>query len=127
MLYLALLILQAQAQTIIEDFSEPNPLSRWSFSNGSEFPGATGSLNLSTTPWGTNCGRLVYNFEKGGHYVAGLHTLPQSVSLAWISMVVRSPACLHPALRVVPMYTWCSVCVRVWSCVWVGVSVSVWA
>ena len=57
------------ANITIDDFESPSSPAPWSFSNGPEFPGATGSLSLGTGHHGRGA-HLAYNFTGGGAYVS---------------------------------------------------------
>ena len=58
----------------------------WSFSNGPEFPGATGSLEIV----GMNSIRLHGDFSKGGNYVALWHYFQKPLDLSAISFTVKT-------------------------------------
>lgn len=63
----------------------------WSFNNGSEFPGATGSLTLE--PGARNEApalKLVGDFTGGGGYVQAGRNLPDS-DIRELSMRVKNP------------------------------------
>ncbi len=53
---------------------QKNPLDGWTFSNGREFPGATGELRWNDREGhgAPGCAEVVFSFEKGGNYVAGM-------------------------------------------------------
>ncbi|UCG16387.1 MAG: beta-galactosidase [Phycisphaerales bacterium] len=77
-----------------ETFATAESLDGWSFSNGREWPGATGKLE-----WRAGAGRtgdgaaaLSYNFEKGGHYVAAIVDLPQDREVKAVRLWVHKPA-----------------------------------
>lgn len=62
------------AEVLIEDFPAPES-KNWIFGNGSEFPGAQGSFEVSQADKPNNlkadyCGKLSFDFSGGGAYVA---------------------------------------------------------
>jgi len=74
-------------------FPDADSLKSWSFSNGPEWPGATGRL-----AWHADAGRehdgaaaLSYNFEKGGNYVAAIVPLPPSPAVKAVRLWVHKP------------------------------------
>ncbi len=80
-----------------EDFESPGAASRWRFSNGPEFPGASGAFKVVSTPvhGGKFAGRLDFDFAKGGGYVAAETDFPagivgRGVSF-WASLSVPGP------------------------------------
>jgi len=90
----------APTETLVDDFEGGSSPAPWTFANGPEFPGATGSLTLTTGYTGHGM-RLAYDFSAGGAYVSAGLTLPQPLSAAAIAFRVRSPAGIHVTLRVV--------------------------
>jgi hypothetical protein len=71
----------------------------WIFSNGPEYPGATGSL----APLPADIGpgeRLTYDTAQGGNYVSASYILPQPISGAAISFLVRNSGGSDAQLRV---------------------------
>ena len=87
------------ADTLIDNFESPNAPTPWTFYNGSEFPGATGSLTSGPGYVGKGA-HLSYNLSQGGHYVSANLTLPTPLTLAAISFWVRSPTNIDIRLRV---------------------------
>jgi hypothetical protein len=64
------------AEVLIEDFPAPES-KNWIFGNGSEFPGAQGSFEVSQADKPNSlkadyCGKLKFDFSNGGAYVAAL-------------------------------------------------------
>ncbi len=97
------LIVAAQttsADILIDDFERPNAPAPWTFSNGPEFPGATGSLSVGTGYSGQGA-HLAYNLSQGGHYVSANRTLPTPLSVTAIAFWVKSPPNITIVLRVV--------------------------
>jgi len=68
----------------------------WRFSEGAEFPGATGSVE--TTRNGTL--DLRYDFRGGGNYVAASCDLDPPLTIARVSLRMRKPAEAEIAVRV---------------------------
>src|ERR1700722_20804016 len=90
----------AQAtQTTIDDFSSPSSPSPWVFSNGPEFPGATGSLTSGPGASGPGAA-LAYDFTGGGNYVSVTLTLPTPLNLTALGYSARASG-VHTVLRVV--------------------------
>ena len=88
------------AEHLIDDFEGPQAPAPWVFSNGPEFPGATGSLTTAAGHAGTGA-HLAYDFSGGGAYVAASRTLDTAVPAAAISLWVRNAPGIHVTLRVV--------------------------
>src|SRR5271170_2336809 len=90
----------AQAtETTIDDFSSPSSPSPWVFSNGPEFPGATGSLTSGPGASGKGAA-LAYDFTGGGTYVAMTLTLTTPITAGVIGYSAKA-AGVHTVLRVV--------------------------
>ena len=87
------------ADTLIDSFDNRSTVAPWTFSNGPEFPGASGSLSLGTGYSGQGA-HLSYDFSKGGSYVGAFLNLATPISAAAISFWVRSPADISVTLRV---------------------------
>jgi hypothetical protein len=82
----------AQDLIVLDDFEQPlGP--KWSFSNGAEFPGASGSFErvAEATCEGTGGGRLRFDFTKGGAYVQATIQLPDDPPLAAVELWIRKP------------------------------------
>jgi MYXO-CTERM domain-containing protein len=60
---------------VIDDFEAASAPTPWQFSNGGEFPGATGSLTTGTGHTGKGA-HVAYDFTGGGAYVAFGRALP---------------------------------------------------
>jgi hypothetical protein len=86
-------------QTTIDDFSSPTSPAPWVFSNGPEFPGATGSLAAGPGETGPGAA-LAYDFRGGGSYVAMTLTLPKPLTAGAIGYSARA-AGVRTVLRVV--------------------------
>lgn len=80
-----------------EDFESPGASGRWRFSNGPEFPGASGAFKVVASPVhsGKRAGRLDFDFRKGGEYVETLTLFPAAVAgpgvSFWASLSVPGP------------------------------------
>jgi hypothetical protein len=86
---------------LVDNFESLTSPAPWQFYNGSEYPGATGSLTLGTGYSGHGA-HLAYDFSKGGRYVEAYLSLPTPVaSAAFASFWVKSPATILLRLRVV--------------------------
>jgi hypothetical protein len=81
----------AGADELIEDFEGPDAASRWTFSNGPEFPGADGQLRVLAAEGegGSAGGVLSFDFTGGGSYVAALRTLEAPVACQGISFSLK--------------------------------------
>ena len=77
----------------VEDF-ENGAAERWSFSNGPEFPGATGTFGVlpDAARDGSAGGRLSFDFTKGGAYVQCTTALPTQPALDAVDLWIRKPA-----------------------------------
>jgi hypothetical protein len=89
----------AAAETVIDDFSAASSPAPWVFSNGPEFPGATGSLTAGSGASGSGAA-LAYDFTGGGNYVAMTLTLPTPLTVTVIGYSARASG-VHTVLRVV--------------------------
>ena len=64
----------------------------WAFHNGSEFPGATGSLERAEEAGRDGAGgRLSFDFTGGGAYVQATLKLPEQPALEAVELWVRKP------------------------------------
>jgi MYXO-CTERM domain-containing protein len=86
-------------ETVVDDFEAADSPMPWVFSNGSEFPGATGSFTSGTGHTGKG-GILEYDLTKGGHYVSASLTLGTPITAAAIAYWAKVPAGIHATLRV---------------------------
>jgi hypothetical protein len=70
-----------------------DPLAGWTFSNGHEFPGATGELKWNVTEGHDKpgCAEVRYSFDKGGNYVAVVMPLPQSNDARRVRLWLKKP------------------------------------
>lgn len=93
-----------QNSRLIDDFDHSRKLQHWRFSNGPEFPGASGSLLLGSGHQGRGA-ILKYRFTcsgigQCGHYVAAIWNAPSRLDVspgAALALVVR----LSPEVRLV--------------------------
>ena len=77
----------------VADFDSTWRDGRWTFSNGSEFPGARGQFARAKSAahkgqWG---GRLGFDFSGGGNYVAAILRLDRAPDVAAVRVWVRKP------------------------------------
>jgi hypothetical protein len=84
---------------LIDDFEGANSPSPWTFSNGPEFPGATGSLSSGVGYHGKGA-HLFYDFRPGGNYVSANLRLPAMLSGDAIAFRARTPAGARVTLRI---------------------------
>jgi hypothetical protein len=93
---------------LIDNFDGSRGLQRWSFSNGAEFPGASGTLSLGPGHQGRGA-VLAFEFAcldrtHCGHYVAAIWKAPSPVDVtrgAALSMWVSLPPDVRPTVRVI--------------------------
>ncbi|HEX2673696.1 MAG TPA: hypothetical protein VHM25_22615, partial [Polyangiaceae bacterium] len=69
---------------------ESATLTQWKYLDGSDFPGAKGSLSSSPGHTGTGA-HLSYDFSGGGKYVGATFVLPSPVQANAVALWVRSP------------------------------------
>jgi hypothetical protein len=84
---------------VIDDFESPTSPAPWVFSNGPEFPGATGSLTSGPGVMGKGAA-LAYDFSGGGNYVAMTLTLPKPLTMTALGYSARVSG-VRTVLRVV--------------------------
>lgn len=84
---------------LVDDFEGASSPAPWIFSNGAEFPGATGSLSRGAgyTGYGAH---LAYDMSAGGNYVAAIDWLPTPVTAARLLLWVKSPGGMRVQVRV---------------------------
>ena len=87
------------ADQLIDDFDQGANRAPWTFSNGPEFPGATGSLGIDKGHSGKGA-CLAYDLSRGGHYVSANLSFPLPVAASAISFWVKSPLGILVGLRV---------------------------
>jgi hypothetical protein len=80
-------------ETLVDDFSASS--TTWTFYNGAEFPGATGSLSL-VPGWSGQGLRISFNMTGGGHYVSA----DKNFSLPAVPSALAFRAKYGPATRV---------------------------
>lgn len=80
----------AAAETLSTSGSVP-----WIFSNGPEFPGATGSLSYSS-----GAVKLAFDITNGGNYVSATHWIKTPVAADALELRVKSPGGVHLQFRV---------------------------
>ncbi len=100
----ALLVLLAApnahaATTVLDDFESASAPSPWTFYDGSEFPGATGSIGAGPGHAGHGL-ELSYDLTQGGNYVAANLALTVPVAARAIGFWARSFAGPRVVLRV---------------------------
>jgi hypothetical protein len=89
----------AAKEFVIDDFEGATSPKPWVFSNGPEFPGATGSLAGGPGAMGKGAA-LAYDFAGGGSYVAMTLTLPEPLTVTAIGYFAKV-AGVRTTLRVV--------------------------
>ena len=82
--WIVLPALAAEPEAELENFEAGLLPSRWTFSNGPEFPGARGSLERTSTAahQGKFGGELKFDFTGGGNYVAAILRMPETGAAA---------------------------------------------
>lgn len=86
-------------ETVLDDFESAQAPAPWVFSNGPEFPGATGSLAKGAGHAG-NGAVLTYDLTGGGHYVGATLTLATAIQADAIAYWVRAAPGINATLRV---------------------------
>ncbi len=86
-------------ETVLDAFEAASSPAPWTFSNGPEFPGATGSLASGPGIMGKGAA-LSYDFSAGGNYVAMSLTLPAPLTATAIGYAAKA-AGVRTVLRVV--------------------------
>lgn len=83
----------AMAAVIPVDDFENTPESAWSFTNGSEYPGARGSFSISRKGgYATSrCGILAWDFGGGGNYVQVSRSLPKISQVRSLRLWIKKP------------------------------------
>jgi len=89
--------LLSQAPESVSLFEKDAPCYGWSFDNGREFPGATGSLSVDASDSGAL--KLEGDFSKGGNYVEAKRAL-QDLDLSELSFKMKSPDAERVTVRV---------------------------
>jgi hypothetical protein len=79
----------AEAQSAIAS-CETATLEQWTYLDGSDFPGAKGSLSSAPGHTGT-CARLSYDFSVGGKYVGATFILASPAQASAVALWVKSP------------------------------------
>lgn len=82
------------ATALTARFDTPEELDAWSFSNGAEFPGATGSMAYDDRDGHGKAGCLAlrYSFAGGGNYVQATWALPRESTSRTMSLWLKKPA-----------------------------------
>jgi len=89
----------AATESTLDDFESAASPAPWVFSNGAEFPGATGSLTSGPGAVGRGAA-LAYDFTQGGQYVAMTLTLPVPITATALGFSAKMSG-VHAVLRVV--------------------------
>ena len=84
--FLLLLSASVAEAVLIGKFDSAESLAPWVFTNGPEYPGATGSLTLGPGHGGSGA-RLAFDISAGGNYV-GRHRHPGQAHGGWRDPVV---------------------------------------
>jgi hypothetical protein len=95
---------EAEADELIDDFESPSSIDDWSFTNGPEFPGASGDFNVAAGEGagGSAAGVLSFDFTGGGNYVAAARQLDAPTACDGISFLLKGyvPG-MHGVVRLV--------------------------
>ena len=93
--------LNSKASILLGDFNDAASSQRWTFWNGGEFPGATGSFRVVSVD-GNTCGRLQYDLNGGGEYVSAQRDISPALyaSNAVITLRVKQQPGVILILRV---------------------------
>jgi hypothetical protein len=90
------------ADVLIDDFEGVGAPSGWIFSNGPEFPGATGSLAAGQGRAGSGaCARLMFDMSGGGNYVSASRSLSPTIkNQSGLSLWARVPTGVNIVCRI---------------------------
>ena len=79
---------------LVEDFETDQGATRWSFSEGREFPGANGGFERAADAahGGKFGGRLLFDFSGGGSYVAAVYRTDRPPDIAAVRVWLKKPA-----------------------------------
>jgi hypothetical protein len=89
----------------------------WKFGNGSEFPGATGSLAIDPSAQrdGKESLKLQGDFTKGGNYTAAAMKSPYNIPYKAFEWKVKATQCGCPVVRYERWdHCWTPTCGRNW-------------
>lgn len=89
-----------RAETRIDDFNGRASCAPWTLSNGPEFPGASGGLQIVPDGHAGSAARLYFNLSPGSRYVAANLTLPRPLAMTRVSFWIRSPPGVNLAFSV---------------------------
>ena len=78
----------SKASVLLDDFNDAASSQRWTFWNGGEFPGATGSFRVVSVD-GNSCGRLQYDLSAGGEYVSAQREISPALNAKGAVITLR--------------------------------------
>ena len=78
----------SKASVVLDDFNDAASSQRWTFWNGGEFPGATGSFRVISVD-GNSCGRLQYDLNAGGEYVSAQREISPTLNVKGAVITLR--------------------------------------
>ncbi len=78
----------SKASVVLDDFNDAASSQRWTFWNGGEFPGATGSFRVISVD-GSSCGRLQYDLNAGGEYVSAQREISPTLNVKGAVITLR--------------------------------------
>ena len=84
---------------LIDNFNSATAPAPWTFTNGPEYPGATGSLTRGAGYTGTGA-RLAFDLTAGGNYVGATDTLATPVTAGAMQFWVKNPGGVRIQVRV---------------------------
>lgn len=87
------------AAITLDTFNDPAQHAMWQFSNGAEFPGASGALRFDENQGDPHL-RLSYDFTGGGVYVAATRELTSPVDVNFLRAKMMFPGVAQLAVRV---------------------------
>jgi hypothetical protein len=90
------------ADVLVDNFESVGAPTGWTFSNGPEFPGATGSLTAGLGRSGSGaCARLTFDMSGGGNYVSASRPLSQVIkNQSGLSLWARVPTGVNIVCRI---------------------------
>ena len=98
-IFAGVLLPHATRADILDSFESAGSPAPWTFYNGAEFPGATGSLSRGSGHTGYGA-HLVFDTSAGGNYVSANYNLSAPSDAQAVALWVRHPGGSHVQLRV---------------------------
>ncbi len=97
--FILLLAASVARAVLIDDFGSTDSPAPWIFTNGPEYPGATGSLKATAGHAGAGA-RLAFDVSAGGNYVGAIDNLAKPTTAGAIQFWVKNPGGVRIQVRV---------------------------